>query len=113
MRDPQLLIVDEPTAGLDFAAVEAVLKVMRELYQEFNVTVVFVTHDLNIAAAHATHLAFLRNGRVVAGPKEEVLTADRLQATFGVPVSVERDEQNRFQIGDAQVQTGTDEENHA
>lgn len=102
VRDPQLLIVDEPTAGLDFAAVEAVLKVMRELYRDFNVTVVFVTHDLNIAAEHATHLAFFRKGSVVAGAKEQVLTAERLHATFGVPVSVERDEQNRFLIGNLQ-----------
>ncbi len=101
VRDPSLLIVDEPTAGLDFAAVEAVLGVMRGLYRDFNVTVVFVTHDLNIAAEHATHLAFFRNGQVVAGPKEQVLTGERLRATFGVPVSVERDEHGRFRVGEA------------
>ncbi|MEM7626389.1 MAG: metal ABC transporter ATP-binding protein [Planctomycetota bacterium] len=104
VRDPGLLIVDEPTAGLDFAAVEAVLTVMRELYRDFNVTVVFVTHDLNIAAEHATHLAFFRNGRVVAGPKNEVLTAERLHATFGVPVAVQQDGDGRFRVG--QVQRG-------
>ena len=99
VRDPQLLIVDEPTAGLDFAAVEAVLNVMQELYRDYGVTVVFVTHDLNIAAEHATHLAFFRGGQVVAGPKDEVLTAERLHATFGVPVGVERDDNGRYQIG--------------
>ncbi|MEM8738965.1 MAG: metal ABC transporter ATP-binding protein [Planctomycetota bacterium] len=101
VRDPSLLIVDEPTAGLDFAAVEAVLNVMQELYRDFGVTVVFVTHDLNIAAEHATHLAFLRHGKVVAGPKEQVLTADRLHATFGVPVEVARDDDGRLRVGQA------------
>ncbi len=105
VRDPSLLIVDEPTAGLDFAAVEAVLNVMRGLYREFNVTVVFVTHDLNIAAEHATHLAFFRNGKVVAGPKDEVLTGERLHATFGVPVSVERDGDGRLRVGQARAST--------
>jgi ABC-type Mn2+/Zn2+ transport system ATPase subunit len=100
VRDPSLLIVDEPTAGLDFAAVEAVLNVMRELYRDFGVTVVFVTHDLNLAAEHATHLAFFRSGKVVAGPKERVLTGERLHATFGVPVSVRRDERGRLRVGD-------------
>lgn len=103
VRDPSLLIVDEPTAGLDFAAVNAVLSVMRGLYRDFHVTVVFVTHDLDIAAEHATHLAFLRGGTVVAGPKEEVLTADRLEETFGVPVSVERDAAGRFRVGDTRA----------
>lgn len=99
VRDPGLLIVDEPTAGLDFAAVKAVLNVMQELYRDFGVTVVFVTHDLNIAAEHATHLAFLRQGKVVAGPKEQVLTAERLHATFGVPIDVHRDDDGRFRVG--------------
>lgn len=105
IRDPGLLIVDEPTAGLDYAAVEAVLKTMRELYTRFSVTVVFVTHDLSIAAEHATHLAFFRNGQVVAGPKNEVLTAKRLHATFGVPVSLKRGENGRFHIGQITAET--------
>lgn len=99
VRDPGLLIVDEPTAGLDYAAVESVLKTMHQLYIQYGVTIVFVTHDLNIAAEHSTHLAFFRNGQVIAGPKDEVLTAERLQATFGVPVSLQRDNHGRFQIG--------------
>lgn len=99
VRDPGLLIVDEPTAGLDFAAVKAVLNVMQELYRDFGVTVVFVTHDLNIAAEHATHLAFLRQGKVVAGPKAQVLTAERLHATFGVPIDVHRDDDGRLRVG--------------
>jgi len=103
VRNPSLLIVDEPTAGLDFAAVAAVINVLQELYRDFGVTVILVTHDLHIAAEHATHLAFFRHGRVVAGPKDQVLTADRLHATFGVPVPVERDGQGRWRIGDAQA----------
>lgn len=104
VRDPRLLIVDEPTAGLDFAAIEAVLKVMHDLYSEYGVTVVFVTHDLGIAAEHATHLAFFRNGKVTAGPKEQVLTEGTLHATFGVPVSVERTGTGGFRVGSARAQ---------
>ncbi len=88
IRDPQLLIVDEPTAGLDFAAADAVLRVMKDLYTRFNVTVVFVTHDLHIAAEHATHLAFFRRGKVTAGTKQDVYTAELLQQTFGMQPSV-------------------------
>ncbi len=99
VRDPGLLIVDEPTAGLDYAAVEAVLKTMHELYTRYGVTIVFVTHDLGIAAEHATHLAFFRHGKVIAGPKGEVLTAERLHETFGVPVNLQCDEHGRFLVG--------------
>lgn len=106
VRDPRLLIVDEPTAGLDFAAIESVLKVMRDLYREYGVTVVFVTHDLDIAAEHATHLAFFRNGKVTAGPKETVLTDESLHTTFGVPVLLERTDAGGFRIGSTREQVG-------
>ena len=101
VRDPLLLIVDEPTAGLDLAAAEGLLETITGLNRQHRITVVFVTHDLEIAARRATHVAFFRQGRVTAGPLAEAFTAENLERTFGVPVVLGRDEH-----GAATVRTG-------
>jgi len=90
IRDPKLLIIDEPTAGLDFAAAAAVLAVLADLHKTYQVTIVFVTHDLPIAADQASHVALFRNGVVTAGPKAQTLTSEGLHRTFGVPINVDR-----------------------
>jgi len=99
IRDPRLLIVDEPIAGLDFAAAEAVLRVLDQLNQQHSVTIVFVTHDLPIAGAYATHIALFRGGRVRAGRKSQVLDGDALSATFGVAIAVTDEGDGRLRIG--------------
>lgn len=93
LRDPLLLIVDEPTAGLDLAAASGLLETISGLNREHRITVVFVTHDLQIAAQRATHVAFFRQGRVVAGPVADAFTAANLEWAFGVPVALGRDDQ--------------------
>ena len=99
VRDPHVLIVDEPTAGLDFAASQTVLNVLADMHATYDVTIVFVTHDLDIAAKHATHAALFRNKTVVSGDVSEVITSERLEHTFGVPVSVEKGSDGRPLIG--------------
>jgi len=103
VRDPSMLVVDEPTTGLDAASSAGVIGTLRELHAEYGVTIVLVTHDLATASRLATHVAFFRHGRVVAGSKDDVLTADHLQATFGVPSSVNRDEHGGYRV---ELQTG-------
>ncbi len=91
VRDPLLLIVDEPTAGLDLAAATGLLETITRLNREHRITVVFVTHELQIAAQRASHAALFKQGRVVSGPIQEVFTSEHLARTFGVPVRVARD----------------------
>ena len=88
IRDPRVLIIDEPTAGLDLAAAETLLTVLANMHKSFGVTIVLVTHDLHIATRHATHAALFRGGGVVAGELNEVFTSEQLEQTFGLPVSV-------------------------
>jgi len=95
IRDPRVLIIDEPTAGLDFAAAEAVLAVLADMHASYGVTIVFVTHDLHIVGEHASHAALFRRGRVHAGPIAEVFTSERLEQTFGVPIPVTLDAAGR------------------
>lgn len=92
IRDPLLLIVDEPTAGLDLAAAASLLDAITGLSRDKGITIVFVTHDLSIAAQHATHAALFRAGKLTAGPLKEVFTPANLSRTFGVPVGVHHDD---------------------
>ena len=88
IRDPRLLVIDEPTAGLDFAAARAVLDVLEDLHKTYGVTIVFVTHELATAQRYASHVALFRGGVVTAGAKAQVATDQALERTFGVPVSM-------------------------
>lgn len=90
MTDPELLLLDEPAAGLDLGARESLVMILTELLAEADApALVLVTHHLEEIPPGITHALALRAGRVVAsGPLREVLTDDVLSATFEVPLQV-------------------------
>jgi iron complex transport system ATP-binding protein len=83
----QLLLFDEPAAGLDLPARERLLGAMGAVTRDR--TTVLASHHLEEIPASTTHAALLRTGSLVAsGAIEEVLTAERLGACFDVPIEV-------------------------
>ncbi len=90
MTDPELLLLDEPAAGLDLGAREGLVQILAELAADPAApTLVLVTHHLEEVPPGVTHAMALRGGRVTAaGPIAEVLTGDVLGATFGLPLRV-------------------------
>jgi iron complex transport system ATP-binding protein len=92
MGQPSLLLLDEPAAGLDLPAREALLAAMAELAAaQPGLTTVTVTHHLEELASPVGHALLLRGGRqLVAAPLAEALTAEHLSACFGLPVEVGR-----------------------
>jgi iron complex transport system ATP-binding protein len=88
-QEPRILILDEPTASLDFANQLRMLDVLDGLRRR-GLGVVFSTHHPDQALAVATDALLLKDGRVEAsGQAADVLTAARLSALFGVAVAVE------------------------
>lgn len=84
-----LLLLDEPTTFLDIHHQIDVLDLCAELHEEEGRTLVAVLHDLNHAARYATHLVALREGTVIAeGPPSEIVTAELVDAVFGMRCQV-------------------------
>ncbi|HEY1738803.1 MAG TPA: ATP-binding cassette domain-containing protein, partial [Acidimicrobiia bacterium] len=93
MREPELLLLDEPTAGLDIGAREQVLGDLAALLADAGAPpMVIVTHHLEEIPAGCTHALALTHGRVVAqGPILDILTSDTLSACYGLPLEVTHD----------------------
>ena len=94
MTDPELLLLDEPAAGLDLGAREALLRLLTRLAQDpGSPPTVLVTHHVEEVPVGTTHALLLSRGRIVGrGPVREVLTGALLGRAFGLPLVVdERD----------------------
>lgn len=91
MADPELLLLDEPAAGLDLGAREELVGHLGALAQDIDApATVLVTHHVEEIPPHFTHLMLLSAGGVVAaGPIEEVLTPQQLSEAFGMRLKVE------------------------
>ncbi|MGD9573455.1 MAG: ABC transporter ATP-binding protein [Thermoleophilia bacterium] len=102
MAAPRLLLLDEPTAGLDLPGREAFLARLDALADaEPGMATVQVSHHLEELAASVTHALLLRGGRVVAqGPAAEVLDDGPLSTCFDAPVRVVRDGGRAFAVID-------------
>ena len=84
-----LLLLDEPTTYLDVRHQLDVLALVRRLNREHGLTVCWVLHDLNAAAAFSDAMVWLRDGRVVArGTPDDLLTPDLVRETFDVEATV-------------------------
>lgn len=85
----QLLLLDEPTTFLDIRHQLEILSLVRELNRNHGITVGWVLHDLNQAAAYSDHLILLSQGQVVtSGTPQEVMTARTIRQVFGVEMTV-------------------------
>lgn len=91
VRRPSLLILDEPTNGLDLSTEDMFLRILAKLNQKENLTLVFVTHDIAIAARYATDIALFHSRTVESGTREKILDRDTLERVYGTPVEVRYD----------------------
>ena len=90
MTDPELLLLDEPAAGLDLGGREDLVARLAELAHDPDApTLVLVTHHVEEIPPGFTHALLLREGGVVAqGPLAETVTGENLSKTFGLPLLV-------------------------
>ena len=87
LRGPALLLMDEPTSGIDIGTRHEVLHLLDELHRD-GLSIVLTTHDLNGMAAHLPNLVALNRTVIASGPPEVVMVPDVLERTFGARLEV-------------------------
>jgi iron complex transport system ATP-binding protein len=92
MAEPELLLLDEPAAGLDLGARERLVVHLSSLAADPRTPpLVLVTHHVEELPAGITHVALVRDGRLLSvGRVDDVLTPEAVSSCFGVPVTVHR-----------------------
>jgi iron complex transport system ATP-binding protein len=90
-QEPELLLLDEPTANLDIGYQWELLDIVQRLNREKGVTIIAAIHDLNLATLFFRQFILLADGKVLAfGSADEVLTEENILASYGVQASIFR-----------------------
>jgi manganese/iron transport system ATP-binding protein len=88
-QEPDLLLLDEPTASLDWQAQREILTLIRELIRQYPLTVLMATHDLNAVSHIATHAAMLKRGRLIwQGTTDAAMRPALLSELYDVPIAL-------------------------
>ena len=87
VRGPELLVLDEPVAGVDAGGQEHFFELIRRLNRERGITILMVSHDIGAALRDATAVACINRRIVFHGPSHSV-TARELSLLYGIPVDV-------------------------
>jgi ABC-type Mn2+/Zn2+ transport system ATPase subunit len=88
--DPDVLVLDEPTAGMDIEGEVTTIEFLRELNRERGVTILIVTHALQIVLNLATSIVLVGARGILHGSAGDVLHDGRLSELYGVPVHIGR-----------------------
>ena len=98
VREPEMLILDEPLDGLDIPNQVAVASLLRRIATGQRVAVVLVAHDVNPLLGYLDRVLYLANGRALAGPVDGVITAENLSNLYGAPIEVLRTRDGRLVV---------------
>jgi zinc/manganese transport system ATP-binding protein len=98
VRDPKLLLLDEPLDNLDLANQSAVASLVQRICRQRGVTVVMVAHDVNPILPYLDQVVYLAKGKAVVGPPKDVITTQTLSALYGSPVEVLRASDGRLVV---------------
>ncbi len=90
-QSPEIILLDEPTASLDLAHQVRVMDLMEQLKSEHGITIVMVSHDLNLAAMYGDRLLLLKDGEIVqSGMPKDVINFKTLEETYGCLLLVDK-----------------------
>ncbi|MCW2527675.1 MAG: metal transporter ATP-binding protein [Pseudonocardiales bacterium] len=98
VREPRLLLLDEPLDSLDLPNQAAVAGLLRDICEVRGVTVVMVAHDVNPILPYLDQVVYVAGGRVAAGTPERVITTASLSSLYGSPVEVLTTSQGRLVV---------------
>jgi len=83
INDPEVLLFDEPTSGIDIGGEETIYSLLNNLKKKKELTIFLVTHDLNIVYQEANNVLCLNHQKICYGLPKEVLTTQNIEKLFG------------------------------
>ncbi|MGB9877270.1 MAG: metal ABC transporter ATP-binding protein [bacterium] len=86
VSEPEILLLDEPITDLDVGSQKAMMDFLSDLNKEKGITILLVSHLLDVVAERANKIVMLGDGKVVSGTREEMLSPQRLKEFFGLPI---------------------------
>lgn len=90
--NPKYLILDEPSSNLDISHNLEVMKLIKKITKELNITTIIVLHDLNTILHFADRVALMKNGEIkLIGPSHEILTPDNIKSVYNVSTQILQD----------------------
>jgi zinc/manganese transport system ATP-binding protein len=98
VRDPHMLILDEPLDGLDLPNQATVAALVQSICRSAGVTVLLVAHDVNPLLPYVDRVLYLAGGRAAMGPVGEVIASETLSRLYGAPVEVLRTTDGRLVV---------------
>jgi ABC-type cobalamin/Fe3+-siderophores transport system ATPase subunit len=88
-QEPAILLLDEPTANLDWRAQREILDLIRKIHLRQRLTTLFVTHDLNTLPTHCDRVVMMKDGKIWRqGEPRMVLEEDTLSQLYDTPISI-------------------------
>ncbi len=100
-QQPEILLLDEPTTGIDAPTQHNIIELIRLLHKELRLTILFVTHDINMISPFVDRLALFNRRLVVIGPPSSVLNKETLSLVYGKEVIVmDREMRSYVIVGD-------------
>ncbi|HET7621020.1 MAG TPA: metal ABC transporter ATP-binding protein [Gemmatimonadaceae bacterium] len=94
--EPNLLVLDEPTNGMDLVSTTQILALVRELHERDGLTVLMVSHALNEVANYVRRIALVLEGAFRIGDVDEIVTEATLSEMYGIPVEVSSFDDHRM-----------------
>jgi len=86
--DPDVLLFDEPTSGVDVSAEETIYELLKKLQEKKKLSIILISHDLNVVYRFATKVICLNQEMVCYGPPREVLDKESLAKLYGADMGV-------------------------
>ena len=104
--EPNILVLDEPTNGMDLVSTTQILSLVRELHERDHLTVLMVSHALNEVANYVDRIALVLEGGFRIGTVDEIMNEQTLSGMYGIPVEVDRFNGHRIVVA-RRIDTGS------
>jgi ABC-type Mn2+/Zn2+ transport system ATPase subunit len=101
--EPNILVLDEPTNGMDLVSTTQILSLVRELHERDKLTVLMVSHALNEVANYVERIALVLEGGFRLGTVDEIMNEKTLSSMYGIPVEVDRFNGHRIVVARRQA----------